>query len=157
MRTAKGLAPNGFTEQPCTPRIFTIGHSNKDILTFISLLQTVNVQTVVDCRTRPRSRWAHFNAVRLATHLASIGINYELRGHNLGGLAGNVDFDQTLDEMKERVLACERIALMCSEGKPQECHRGTILAPELEERGLEVEHLLYSKKVSSNEQLSANW
>jgi hypothetical protein len=69
---------------------------------------------------------------------------YEFRGNNLGGLGENDFFDETLDEVAKRAFDGERIALMCSEGKPQECHRGTILAPELEKRHLSIKHLLYS-------------
>jgi len=160
MNKRKAASPNeektGFSLASSATTIWTAGHSNKDICTFISLLQTVNVQTVVDCRTKSRSRWQHFNQATLATHLASMDINYEFRGHNLGGLAGNVNFDETLGEMASRAEHGERIALMCSEGKPQECHRGTILAPELEKRGVAIEHLLYVKRSDGYEQLSAN-
>ncbi|MFZ2125264.1 MAG: DUF488 domain-containing protein [Candidatus Saccharimonadales bacterium] len=157
MNHAKGIAQVTKKEQPSMATIWTIGHSNKDITTFINLLQTVNVQTVVDCRTKPRSRWLHFNAEQLATHLASVQINYEFRGHNLGGLAGNVHFDETLDELKDGAEHGERIALLCSEGKPEQCHRGMILAPALEKRGVSVVHLLYEKRSNSHEQLSADW
>lgn len=143
-------------EQPDMAVIWTIGHSNRDICTFISLLQTVNIQTVVDCRTKPRSRWRHFNVEQLARHLASMDINYELRGHNLGGLAGNVLFDETQDELKGRAESGERIALLCSEAKPEQCHRGTVLAPALEQRGVSVKHLIYANKNYGHEQLSAD-
>ena len=157
MNRTKGIARIGQNEQPRTVVIWTAGHSNKDICTFISLLQTVNIQTVVDCRSRPRSRWPHFNAEKLAMHLASMRIDYELRGHNMGGLSGNVNFDETLDEMKERAKMGERIALICSEGKPEQCHRGTILAPALEKLGVKVEHLRYETKEAKNGQISIDW
>ena len=161
MSKRKAASPNkgktGFSLASSATTVWTAGHSNRDICTFINLLQTVNVQTVVDCRTKPRSRWPHFNAEKLAMHLASMNINYEFRGRNLGGLAGNVDFDETLDEMKCRAEHGERIALICSEGKPEQCHRGTILAIELEKRGVTVEHLLYVKRSTGNEQLSSDW
>lgn len=157
MNHQKGIARIGKKEGSQTVDIFTIGHSNRDILTFISLLMTVNVQTVVDCRTKPRSRWVHFNAEQLAMHLDSMKINYEYRGHNLGGLAGNENFYETIVEMKARAESGERIALMCSEGEPDQCHRGTVLAPELEKIGVTVKHLLYAQKNQNNEQLSADW
>lgn len=140
-----------------TAVVFTIGHSNKDIHTFIELLRSVNVQTIVDCRSKPRSRWPHFNAERLATHLSGRHINYESRGHSLGGLDGNVLFDETIEEMKLRAESGERIALLCSEGKPEQCHRGTILAPALEKLGVTVEHLRYETKEAKNGQISIDW
>lgn len=157
MNHAKGIAQIDKKGQPRMATIWTLGHSNKDIETFISMLQTANIQTVVDCRTKPRSRWQHFNAEQLAMHLASIQINYELRGHNIGGYAGNVYFDETLDELKDRAKLGERIALLCSEGKPEQCHRGTVLAPALERLGVSVEHLRYENRSNGYEQLSAGW
>jgi uncharacterized protein (DUF488 family) len=141
MKSTKGVA---LVAKNNNATIFTIGHSNKDINTFTDLLKTANIQTVIDCRTRPRSRFPQFNRERLATHLNSQQINYEFRGTNLGGYGGNVFFNETLDELKDRAERNERIALLCSEGKPQDCHRGTILAPELQERGLTIEHLVYT-------------
>lgn len=157
MKYEKGIAQVTKKEHPRTAVIFTLGHSDKDIDTFISLLQSVKIQTVVDCRTKPRSRWSHFNADQLSSHLARRQINYEHRGHNIGGYPGNVKFDKTLDELKGRTLCGERIALICSEGKPEQCHRSTILAPALEKRGIAIEHLLYFKRSDSYEQLSADW
>jgi uncharacterized protein (DUF488 family) len=98
---------------------------------------------VIDCRTKPRSRWPQFNANRLAAYLTEAGIIYEFRGNNLGGLSGNVDFDKTLNELAKRAKNGERLVLLCSEGKPQDCHRGTILTPKLVSLGVTVEHLLY--------------
>ena len=35
-----------------------------------------------------------------------------------------------------------RVALMCSEGNPEDCHRLSTLSPDLADRGLEVLHIL---------------
>lgn len=123
--------------------IWTIGHSNRSIYEFLDLLMSVGIETVIDCRTKPKSMWPHFNAKQLYAYLECMGIDYELRGHNLGGLGENVDYKITLNELVGRSQAGERLVLLCSEGKPEQCHRGTVLAPELEDLGLKVEHLVY--------------
>lgn len=128
--------------------IWTIGHSNKDITEFLGLLVRADIQTVIDCRSKPRSRWQQYNEIMLNSYLDATRIVYEFRGCNLGGLSGNVYFEETLDELCERAEAGERIALMCSEGDPKNCHRGTVLTPELNNRGIQIEHLLYEVRSS---------
>jgi uncharacterized protein (DUF488 family) len=129
--------------------IWTVGHSNKSYAALAELLKSAEIGTVIDCRTKPYSRWPQFTGTRLASLLADDEIGYEFRGTNLGGLGGNVFFDETLDELKERANDGERIALLCSEGKPEDCHRGGVLAPALMSRGATIKHLLYpvSKRV----------
>lgn len=123
--------------------IATIGHSNRSIEEMLELLTGAKVQTVIDCRSRPRSRWRQFNASILEEYLHEVGIAYEWRGNNIGGLEGNISSASTIDEVAQRTINGERIALMCSEGNPDQCHRGTWLAPEIEKRNIGVVHLLY--------------
>jgi uncharacterized protein (DUF488 family) len=125
--------------------IVSVGHSNVSFEKLLGLLKNAEIQTVVDCRSKPKSRWPQFNHSQLAASLLRAGISYEWRGSNIGGLGDNVFFDETLDELAARATKGERIALLCSEGKPEQCHRGTILAPELENRGVTIKHLLYEK------------
>lgn len=153
MKNVKGIAQ--ITKKPAI--IYTIGHSNKDIGEFLKLLCEANIQTVIDCRSKPRSRWYQFNQTMLDDYLEAKGITYEYRGGNLGGLSGNVYFDETLDELRARSVAGERLALMCSESDPRKCHRGLVLTPELNNRAVRVEHLLYQKIRSKSEKLRADW
>ena len=125
--------------------IWTIGHSNVSIDVFLALLQSVKIGTVIDCRSKPQSRWRQFGHSALARHLVYADIFYEWRGQNVGGLGGNVDYQETLNEIADRASR-EHIAIMCSEGKPEQCHRGTELTLELEKRGVQVLHLRYDKQ-----------
>jgi uncharacterized protein (DUF488 family) len=125
------------------PIVFSAGHSNVSIDRLLELLKSADITTVIDCRTKPHSRWRQFNHSALAASLLRADISYEWRGSNVGGLGDNVFFDETLDEIAKRASDGERIALLCSEAKPIDCHRCTILTPELENRGIVVQHLLY--------------
>ncbi|MFZ1360592.1 MAG: DUF488 domain-containing protein [Candidatus Saccharimonadales bacterium] len=128
-------------------KMWSVGHSNRSITEFIDLLKSADIQTVIDVRTKPRSRFWWFGGSSLNKSLAENDMRYEWRGLNIGGLTGNVNYDETLDELVERATTGERIALLCSEGKPQDCHRGTELTPGLEARSITVEHLLYGRSV----------
>jgi uncharacterized protein (DUF488 family) len=128
-------------------KIYTIGHSNKSIDQFIDLLKSEDVQTLLDCRTSPRSRFCpQFNRGQMENALTAAGIKYEHRGMNMGGLAGNVDVQETYDEITARAEMGERMALCCSEGDIKNCHRNSVLTPAFQDHGLEVVHLLYGKE-----------
>lgn len=57
---------------------YTIGHSTRPIGEFIGLLRQVEVQTVIDVRTVPRSRTnSHYNHDVLPETLSAYHIGYE--------------------------------------------------------------------------------
>src|SRR5699024_9471113 len=68
--------------------VLTIGHSNRDLDTFVGLLQEADVQRLVDIRTIPRSSAnPQFNQDTLPDALRPFGIEY-LHMASLGGLRG---------------------------------------------------------------------
>ena len=140
--------------------IFTIGHSNRDAVTFLALLQAHGVQAVADVRRFPGSRkHPQFGQEALATQLAASGIAYHLLSE-LGGRRRttvatlsndawrNPSFRAYADYMQTPeftsglehllALAAERpLALMCSEAVPWRCHR-SLIADALLVRGVTV-------------------
>lgn len=127
-----------------SPKVWTIGHSNRTITEFISLLKTVNIQIVIDVRSKPRSRFYWFNSTKLTEYLAEAGIVYEHQP-SIGGFIKGDDYTEVLDSIATRAQNGKRLALMCSEGKPEQCHRDTELTPEFQRRNIKVEHLLYDR------------
>jgi uncharacterized protein (DUF488 family) len=139
--------------------IYTIGHSNHTVESFIALLRKHAIEVLVDVRSQPYSRHVpHFNRETLAHVLREQGFAYEHRGDRLGGrptgedllLAdGSVDynrvrtsgdFQQALDELL--ALAQERqVVLMCAEGDHRRCHRGRLITPALLARNVTVLHI----------------
>ena len=148
-------------------RIFTIGHSNRQIDDFIALLRQNSVSCVIDIRTVPKSRHnPQFGQDLLAASLHEAGIDYHyLRG--LGGLRkprpdsingawrnlsfrGYADYMQT-DEFAtgvDTVLAlgtAQPCALMCAEAVPWRCHR-SLVADALLVRGVAVDDIIDSRQ-----------
>lgn len=149
------------------PTIYTIGHSNHPIEHFLSLLGKNAITVLADVRSTPFSRFnPQFNREKLARSLAEHGIRYEFLGEELGARSkdpacyedGRVSYRKLAETSLfqhgvQRVLslaAAERVALMCAEKDPLECHRMILVTPELVRRGSTVTHLLADGKVETN-------
>jgi uncharacterized protein (DUF488 family) len=140
-------------------RIYSVGHSNHPLARLVQLLQSAGATMVVDVRSQPYSqRLPHFNRPELEAGLESCGIAYAFFGKYLGGRPANpqlydhegrVDyermratriFQEGLDHVCQ-VLDEFRVAMLCSEEDPLDCHRGLLIAPALVERGIQPAHL----------------
>lgn len=138
--------------------VFTIGHSNHAEETFLGLLTMHGIKAVGDVRSTPYSRYnPQFDREALKRSLRGAGIEYVYLGVELGVRSD----DPTLYEKGQvqfgRVAATEafgrgiarvqagagklRIALMCAEKEPLECHRTILVSRHLVKAGLEVKHI----------------
>lgn len=113
------------------PGLFTIGHSNHSLETFLWLLNKHSIAIVVDVRSSPLSWFPRFERARLRESLAGQGIDYLWWGKELGGRTNISTQDP---EFRQRMAGAlrgaskHRLSLMCSEGKPERCHRAWKLA-----------------------------
>ena len=112
--------------------LFTIGHSNHGMAGLLALLVLHQIGVLIDVRSSPYSRFSpHFNRAALRTTLLGAGINYFWAGKELGGLAPVPTDSQVFKGRMAQVLDIgkrQRVALMCSEGPPEKCHRAYKLA-----------------------------
>ena len=141
------------------PVVFTIGHSNHSIETFLGLLRSHEIRHLADVRSQPYSRrFPQFNIKALQARLLQEGIQYTYLGNYLGGRPKDSDFyDMNGELFAERLTTSPGFAqglqrmmdiasqspttIMCAEEDPGRCHRGTILTPALESRDLTVQHI----------------
>lgn len=147
--------------------VLTIGHSNHSLETFVALLKRHQVTAVVDVRSVPFSRFSpQFNKESLERSLRQQQIQYVFLGRELGARSddptcyvdGRVRYDllartEVFAAGIERVIhGAERyrLALMCAEREPLECHRTLLVARALEKRGLQVAHILSDGTLESN-------
>jgi uncharacterized protein (DUF488 family) len=150
-----------------TAQIFTIGHSTHSVERFIALLQGAEVDVVADVRSSPYSRHnPQFNRPALRDALKANGVNYVFLGEELGARSadpkcysdGKVVYSRlaTTAMFKrgiERILAGAakmRVALMCAEAEPLDCHRTILVAKALADRGANVNHILSDGSVESH-------
>jgi uncharacterized protein (DUF488 family) len=151
--------------------IASIGHSNHQFGHFASLLRRHELACVVDVRSSPWSRYApQFNREALEPSLADQGIEYAFLGAELGGRPigdelyddeGHVLYGAVADtplfkagiETLEELARDRRVAIMCSEEDPSDCHRRLLVARVLVARGVSVEHIRGDGRVQSEGEL----
>ncbi|MBP7088358.1 MAG: DUF488 domain-containing protein [Candidatus Omnitrophica bacterium] len=129
-------------------KLYSIGHSNRTLEEFISLLKVHTIKQIVDVRSMPKSRHnPQFNKNDLAKRLRNAGIGYR-HMKQLGGLRrtkadssnlgwknlsfrGFADYMQTekfaeaLKKLKG-IASKKKTAIMCAEALPWRCHRSLI-------------------------------
>lgn len=148
--------------------VFTIGHSNHPLDVFLKLLRKHEVTAVADVRSAPYSRHnPQFNRELLGKALKTNGIEYIFLGRELGARSddhscyedGRIQYARLArtDLFRrgiERVISSTgdyRVALMCAEREPLECHRTLLVACALAERGVVIEHILPDGRLEPHE------
>lgn len=140
--------------------IFTVGHSNQTLASFLEQLRTHSIDVVVDVRSYPISKYAqHFCIDQIKASLPLENFKYLFMGDQLGGMPrgqefrdeeGNVShakiekssaFQAGIERVSIGVNKGFQIALMCGEENPSQCHRRLLLGRVLETKGLEVRHI----------------
>jgi uncharacterized protein (DUF488 family) len=150
--------------------IYTIGHSNHSARRFIDLLRDAGIACVADVRSTPFSRRnPHFSQKALAAALKDAGMEYWFLGDALGArpknqacyedgkasyarIAATPAFQDAIRELIEESHA-RRIALMCAEKDPLDCHRTILVGRALAQRGTELRHILADGRIETQAQL----
>lgn len=148
--------------------VFTIGHSIHSLEAFVALLTQHDVTALVDVRSVPFSRFnPQFNKDSLERDLKAQGIKYVFLGRELGArsddpacyekgrvqyarIAQTAVFQNGLDRVMDGATRY-RLALMCAEKDPLECHRTLLVARALVERGVCVDHILADGRLESHD------
>jgi uncharacterized protein (DUF488 family) len=139
--------------------VWSIGHSNQDLDGFLALLDKHGIEAVADVRSTPRSGYSpQFDQPALTKALRDAGKYYVFLGDELGGRPdgeeyydrdGHVRYDLVarsrpflsgIDRLVEGARR-HRVAIMCSEEDPSNCHRRLLIARVLPGMGVDVIHL----------------
>lgn len=147
--------------------IFTIGHSTHPIDEFIRLLTRHRIEVLTDVRSSPFSKFnPQYNKEELKQVLKSNGIRYLFLGKELGARSDDPDcyvhdkvqydrlartdlFLSGIDRVVDGASRF-RVALMCAEKDPLDCHRTILVARHLVARGCQVVHILASGSTESH-------
>ncbi|MDP3849824.1 MAG: DUF488 domain-containing protein [Luteolibacter sp.] len=145
--------------------LFTIGHSTHDFAKFLELLKQHRIEVVADVRSRPFSRLEWFCRPALEKELRANGLRYVFLGDELGArrverecyigpradyglIAGTPAFQQGIERLRDGVLKF-RVALMCAEKDPLDCHR-TVLVCRYAQEFAEIFHILSDGRLESH-------
>lgn len=153
--------------------IYTIGYGERTVAALVAVLQRYQIDYLVDVRTAPYSRYKpEFSKAELSAALRQAGFKYLFMGDQLGGRPidpacytdGKVDYDkvqataayqQGIERLRSAFAQQQRIALMCSEGKPEQCHRSKLIGATLGKVGIPLVHIDETDKPQSQEQVIA--
>jgi len=154
------------------PTIYTVGHSTHQLDFFLELIKVVGVNCIVDVRSVPASAYnPQYNQDSLKKFLKKNHINYlhfadefgaRQTAHDLLDSEGKLDFEKVrktksfnygLERVWQGIDKGFRIALMCSESEPLDCHRFSMVSIGLENDGFEVKHILKDKSIKTNQEL----
>ena len=149
--------------------LYTIGHSNHSIDKFIGLLKQHGITAVADVRSAPYSRYCPwFNKDQIAAALRLAGIEYLFFGAELGArpnesscltnsqisfkkISETPDFREGLNRLVEATEK-HRVALMCAEKDPLDCHRTILICRNLHQYKLSIRHILADGSIENNDQ-----
>ncbi|MGB8261892.1 MAG: DUF488 domain-containing protein [Terracidiphilus sp.] len=139
--------------------VCTIGHSSHSIEEFAALLVRHGIQVVVDVRSSPYSKFVpQFDREVLPPFLTRAGVRYLYLGGELGGRPrSEANYDSSGRAVYGRMIADPefirgierlesgmtqyRVALMCGEEEPSNCHRRLLVGRVLLDRGHQVLHI----------------
>ncbi|MFL5752608.1 MAG: DUF488 family protein [Bacteroidia bacterium] len=151
--------------------IYSIGHGRKPIEVLIEELRSFEITYLADVRSIPYSRFnPQYNQHALKQELEKHGITYVYLGDLLGGRPKNEDCypdgkisyeiivaKSFFKEGLKRLLTAQQkhipVAVMCSETKPEECHRSRLIGKELLNLNLSVKHIIGIKELKQQDEL----
>jgi uncharacterized protein (DUF488 family) len=157
------------------PPIFTIGYGSRELDEVVALLKRYDIEFVGDVRSAPYSKHRpEFSRRQLEPALRGHGLRYVFLGDVLGGrpddpscydVDGHVDYERCrlnasfargIERVVDAYRQGHRLALLCSEGRPEECHRSKLLAEMLAERGVPVVHIDEKGALLAHEEVASN-
>lgn len=140
--------------------IFTIGHSNLKADAFLDLAKGAGINMIVDVRSKPSSRFPHFGRDNFIRLVRPAGIDYLWGGRVLGGLNPIEPENPMFVEKMDKIISIaqeegRKVALMCSEGNPCECHRAGKCTAWLHKHhpDIKISHVVKGGEILSNEQV----
>lgn len=150
---------NYAVEKDAGIRVYSIGHGNRTVDEFAGLLQERGITALVDVRSSPFSKYVpDFNRHNLEAALKEREIEYVFMGGSLGGFTedesyltgGKADYSKLSERPvyiegigKLMELAGSRavVCMMCSELKPEMCHRSKMIGETLAKMGAHAVHI----------------
>lgn len=141
------------------PTLHSIGYGARTFDQLVAALSAHRIEYLLDVRTSPYSKFKpEFAREPLEAALKTHGIRYVFVGDQLGGQPrdpdcytdGKVDYEKVcqqpffqtgLERLRKAHEQHLRAALMCSEGRPEQCHRSKMIGEALAAAGVPLRHI----------------
>jgi uncharacterized protein (DUF488 family) len=141
------------------PLVLTVGYANRSITDLMALLRSDGIEFLIDVRSRPQSTFKpEFSEQPLRTITSSENMKYVFMGDLLGGRPADPScyrdghviyqivreksfFVSGISRLRHAYEQGLRVALLCSESRPENCHRSKLIGYTLEEMGISVAHI----------------
>lgn len=141
------------------PTLHTIGYGGRTLDSLIAALKTHRIEYLIDVRTSPYSKFKpEFSREPLEAALKARGLRYVFMGDTLGGQPrdpdcyadGKVDYEKVrqqeffkagVERLRKAHEQRVRAALVCSEGRPEQCHRSKMIGEALAAAGIPLRHI----------------
>jgi uncharacterized protein (DUF488 family) len=154
-----------------SPPLYTIGYGARTLDEFLAVLKANRIQYLIDVRTAPFSKFKlDFSRDLLQHHAERAGLRYVFMGDTLGGQPrdpdchtdGKVDYDGVraqpffqagVERLQRAFEKRHRVVLMCSEGRPEDCHRSKLIGEALTATGIPVCHIDEDGQVRTQRQV----
>lgn len=141
--------------------LYTVGHSQHEISKFISLLKQHKINYLIDVRSTPYSRYSEqYNRENIRKFLSEQNIKYVFMGEYFGArmaektlytAEGYLDFEKVIkterfikgrENIMKGIHDGNRVALMCTEKNPIECHRTIMVSRAFYKNDIDIKHIL---------------
>ena len=151
--------------------VYTIGYGARAMGDFMTLLKAHNIAYLIDVRSEPYSQYKpEFSKDALTQQLNKNGIKYVFMGDTLGGrpsdpscyregkiVYGEVEKRPFYQKGIARLQSAHGqglpVALMCSEGKPEQCHRSRLIGETLLGAGIPIAHIDENGELRTQEEV----
>lgn len=140
-------------------KIYSIGYSSYSIKSFVDILKRYKIEAIADVRSNPYSQFKpEFNKDNLEKTLKNYGIKYVFLGNEVGArvelpecygnekvnyqlLGKHPLFHKGLQRIRNGMQKY-RMALMCAEKDPINCHRAILICRHLKNQHIEIIHIV---------------
>ncbi|MGN2338546.1 DUF488 domain-containing protein [Clostridium cagae] len=155
--------------------IYTIGHSNYSVERLIDMLKHYDIDTVVDIRGTPYSKYnIQFNKETIQRTLTQSGFIYIYMAEEFAANRGikisytgegYSDFERVVNEssflkgvdrLKNGINKGYKIALLGAMQDPIRCHRSILVGRFLRNKGFNVKHILDNYSIGTQEDMEKN-
>lgn len=151
--------------------LYSIGYATKPITIFIAQLKQYKITAIADVRSVPYSKaFFDYHQEALTATLKSEDIHYVYLGEELGPRSkDNAHYDENdqvqFDQLMQSPLYLQgvqrlqaglhkgmRIAMMCAEKDPADCHRSLLIAYHLQRKlKISVQHIMHDGALESQQ------